>query len=208
MLICYHSSQIFTKMDVRWGYNNILIKKGDEWKTAFSTLLGLFKPLVIFFRMSGSPPTFQSFIDAMFANMIVKGWLVIYMDNLLIYSDNLDKHEERVQWVLQWIKENDLHLKPSKCFFNQKEVEYLRIILCSGQVVMDPAKLLAIATWKPPQSVKVVCSFLGFCNFYWKFILNFSKLEKPLQITLPRRKQSSLGIQIATRHSWSLKSSF
>lgn len=97
MLICYHSSQIFTKMDVRWGYNNILIKKGDEWKTAFSTLLGLFKPLVIFFRMSGSPPTFQSFIDAMFANMIAKGWLVIYMDDLPIYSDNLDKHEERVQ---------------------------------------------------------------------------------------------------------------
>ena len=170
-------SLIFTKMNV-WWYNNI--KEGDEWKVVF-TPLGLFEPTVILFGMCGSPPTFQAFMDVTFAKMIAEGWLITYMDDLsMIHSDDPDKHEERVQRVLQQMKDNDLHLKLSKYFFNQKEVEYLGLILCPGQVVMDPAKLSTILAWQLPTSVKVICSFLRFCNFYWKFIPDFSKLAQPL----------------------------
>ena len=131
------------------------------------TPLGLFEPTVILFGMCGSPPTFQAFMDVTFAKMIAEGWLITYMDDLsMIHSDDPDKHEERVQRVLQQMKDNDLHLKLSKYFFNQKEVEYLGLILCPGQVVMDPAKLSTILAWQLPTSVKVICSFLRFCNFY------------------------------------------
>ena len=81
-------ARVFTKFDVRWGYNNILIWDGDQWKAAFITHKGLFKPTVMFFGLCNSPATFQQFMDDLFRDMIAEGWLVIYMDDLLISSPN------------------------------------------------------------------------------------------------------------------------
>ena len=87
-------AKVFTKFDVWWGYNNVQIREGDEWKAAFITHQGLYEPTVMFFGMTNSPPTFQQFMSDSFRDMIAEGWLVIYMDDLLIYSDNDKDHEE------------------------------------------------------------------------------------------------------------------
>ena len=83
----------FTKFDVHWGYNNIRIKEGDEWKAVFITQLGLFEPTVMFFRLCGSPPTFQAFMNYNFTDYIREGWLVIYMDNLAISTSSVEDKE-------------------------------------------------------------------------------------------------------------------
>ena len=167
-------------MDIQWGYNNICIKEGDEWKAAFTTPFGLYEPLVMFFGQCNSPPTFQAFMDSIFGDMIAEGWPIIYMDNVLVFAKTLEECQERTKRVLNQMKEEDLHLKLAKCAFDQTEVEYLGLIVRNGEVLMDPTKLRAMEQWEPPKSVKAVRSFIGFCNFHRKFIPNFSTLTQPL----------------------------
>ena len=108
-----------------------------------------------------------------FRDMIAEGWLVIYMDDLLIYSDNDRDHEEQTKRVLQRMKELDLYLKLEKCSFNISEVEYLGMIVKPGSLAMDPVKVAGIADWPIPSTVKDVRSFLGFANFYRHFIPHY-----------------------------------
>ena len=178
----------FAKFDVCWGYNNIRIKEGDEWKAAFITQLGLFEPTVMFFGLCRSPPTFQVFMNHNFMDYIRDGWLVIYMDDLAIGTDSQEDEERKVCLVLQRFRDLGLLLKLSKCEFGKTEVEFLGMIVGCGYIHMDPAKLSAIATWPPLKTVKAVQSFLGFCNFYRWFIPNFSNTATPLTI-LTRKNQ-------------------
>ena len=170
----------FTKFDIHWGYNNIRIKEGDKWKAAFITQLGLFELTVMFFGLCRSPPTFQAFMNYNFADYIREGWLVIYMDNLAIGTNSEEDEERKVCLVLQFFHDLGLSLKLSKCEFGKMEVEFLGMIVGSGCIHMDPAKLSAIAAWPPLKTVKPVWSFLGFCNFYCKFIPGFSNTVTPL----------------------------
>ena len=173
-------AKYFSKMDIRWGYNNIRIKEGDEWKAVFTTPFGLYKPLVMFFGQCNSLPTFQAFMDSTFGDMIAKGWLIIYMDDILVFAETLEECQERTKRMLDRMKEEDLHLKLAKCTFDQTEVEYLGLVVRNGEVLMDLTKLKAVEQWKPPKSVKAVRSFIGFCNFYQKFIPHFSTITRPL----------------------------
>ena len=115
-----------------------------------------------------------------FRNMIAEGWLVIYMDDLLIYSSVASLHEERTKRVLQHMADLDLHLKLEKCKFTTDEVEYLGMIVKPGQLAMDPVKLNGIAAWPTPTKVKDVRSFLSFANFYRCFIPDYSNVARPL----------------------------
>ena len=173
-------ARYFSKMDIQWGYNNIRIKEGDEWKATFTTPFGLYKPLVMFFGQCNSPPTFQAFMDSTFGDMIAEGWLIIYMDDVLVFVETLEECQERTRRVLDRMKEEDLHLKLAKCAFDQTEVEYLGLVVRNGEILMDPTKLKAVEQWEPPKSVKAVRSFIGFCNFYRKFIPHFSAIARPL----------------------------
>jgi len=175
-----HGAKMFTKLDIRWGYNNVQIKEGDEWKGAFITKRGLYEPTVMFFGMCNSPATFQSMMNDYFANMIAQGWVLIYIDNILIFSENPKDHHEQTLQVLKRLKDKDLFLKPEKCIFNATEVEYLGFIVKPNKISMDPTKLAGIGEWAPPKTVKGVRSFLGFCNFYQRFIGNYAKEAKPL----------------------------
>ena len=87
-----HASKIFTKMDVRWGYNNIRIKEGDEWKAAFRTNMGLFEPTVMFFGLTNSPATFQNFMNHIFRELIAKGVVEVYMDDILVHTITIEEH--------------------------------------------------------------------------------------------------------------------
>ena len=114
------NAKMFTKVDVRWGYNNICIKEGDEYKAAFITNQGLFEPTVMFFRLTNSPATFQTMMNVIFTPEIAKGWLIVYMDDILIATqDDLKFHEECIHHVLEKLHLNDLYLKPEKCIFEQ-----------------------------------------------------------------------------------------
>ena len=118
-------ARFLSKMDIQWVYNNILIKEGDKWKAAFITPYGLYEPLVMFFRQCNSPPTFQAFMDSTFGDMIAEGWLVIYMNNILVIADTKEQCQEQTKRVFLQMKEEDLHLKLPKCTFDQLLVEYL-----------------------------------------------------------------------------------
>ena len=133
--------------------------------------------MVMFFGLTNSPATFQSMIDDIFQEEIVQGWLRIYMDDTIIATeDNAEEHALKVHHFLSKLQKHNLFLKPEKCRFHQKEVEYLGIIIGQGSVKMDPVKVEGITHWPTPAMVKDVRSFLGFCNFYRAFIPHFSNV--------------------------------
>ena len=184
-----HGVEIFMKLDIQWGYNNVWIKEGDEWKGAFITKRGLFEPTVMFFGMTNSPATFQSMMNDYFADMIAQGWALIYIDDILIFSKDPKEHHERTIQVLKWLGDKDLFLKPEKCIFNAKEVEYLGFIVKPNEISMDPMKLAGIKDWIPLKTVKGVRSFLGFGNFYRRFIGKYVEITKPLNELTKKTKK-------------------
>jgi len=109
------NKKLFTKMDLRWGYNNVHIKKGDEWKAAFTTHVGLFKPVVMFFEMTNSPATFQGMMNEIMRDLINEGKVVVFVDDVLVGTDSEEGHDEIVAEVLKQLEENDLYVKPEKC---------------------------------------------------------------------------------------------
>ena len=177
---------IFTKFDIRWGYNNVRIKEGDEHKAAFKTRYGLFEPLVMFFGLTNSPATFQAMMNHLFYPLQNKyrqkgTEVIVYMDDVLIAtSTSLQDHRVAVHDVLDLFENNDLFVKPEKCVWEAPQVDYLGLILEKGVTRMDPAKISGISNWPTPTTVKQVRSFLGFCNFYRPFIYHFSHSAKPL----------------------------
>ena len=172
---------LFTKFDIHWGYNNVQIKKGDEWKAAFITNKGLYEPTVMFFGLTNSPATFQMMMNVLFEEELREGWLIIYMDDMLIAThNNPEFHEKCVHRVLTKLLLNDLYLKPEKCVFEQQKIEFLGVILQNGTIHMDPAKTQGVADWPRPSNVTEVHLFLGFTGFYRYFIPNYSKIARPL----------------------------
>lgn len=131
---------------------------------------GLFKLLVMFFGSCNSPSTFQNMMNDIFIMEYKGGWILIYMDDILIFLDNLDNLRQKTKHVLQKLKDNDLFLNLDKCTFDLKEVEYLGMIICKNKIAMEPMKLAGIAKWPTPEKVKDIRLFLGFGNFYRKFI--------------------------------------
>jgi len=111
-------ARYFTKLDVRWGFNNVRIKPGDEWKAVFCTNCGLFEPLMMLFRMTNSPATFQTMMNDIFRTLIAKGIVVVYLDDILIFTRTEEKHERAVRRVLEVLAEHKLFLCPEKCEFH------------------------------------------------------------------------------------------
>ncbi len=173
-------AKYFTKLDVRWGYNNIRIKEGDEEKAAFRTNRSLFEPTVMFFGLTNSPAMFQWMMNDIFRDLIGEGKVTIYLDDILIFSKDLKEHRQIVKRVLQCLWENKLFLKVEKCEFEVLETEYLSVIISENSIHMDPVKIAGIAEWPTPTKKRELQSFLSFTNFYRKFIKNYSKVVKAL----------------------------
>jgi hypothetical protein len=182
-------AHIYTKLDVRWGYNNVRIKEGDEYKAAFKTRRGLFEPTVMFFGLTNSPATFQAMMNSIYQQTIAKHEsrgtnIRIYMDDIAVATKNmsLPSHKEAVSDILQVAKDHSLFFKLSKCSFHVPSIDYLGLILEKGATKMDPVKLAGIRDWPTPKTVKDVRSFHGFCNFYRSFIRGFSNITLPLNV--------------------------
>ena len=180
---------LFTKFDVRWGYNNIRIKKGDEWKAAFLTPEGLFEPTVMFFGLTNSPATFQMMMNTIFRKEVAQGWLSVYMDDIAIHTkphpwetneQHRARHTKLTHHVLDKLEIEDLYLKPEKCAFAQEEIDYLGVIIGKGKLRMDPKKLKGVADWPQPKTVTEVRQFLGFTGYYRYFVEKYSEIARPL----------------------------
>jgi transposase InsO family protein len=173
-------AKYFTKLDVRWGFQNVRMKEGDEWKAAFRTNRGLFEPLVMFFGLTNSPATFQTMMNDIFRELIMEGVVVVYLDDILIYTETIEEHREVTRRVMELLQKHKLFLKPDKCEFEKTKVEYLGVIISHNSVEMDPIKVAGVADWPAPATKKEVQSFLGFTNFYRRFIQDFSYHARPL----------------------------
>ncbi len=178
----------FSTLDLQWGFNNVRIKEGDEWKAAFATNRGLFEPTVMFFGLCNSPATFQTMMNDILREFIDQGNVICYMDDILVFSPTLEEHRKAVQEVLTTLRKRKLFLKPEKCRFEKNTVDYLGLVISEGHVTMDPVKVKGVTDWPAPTKVKEVQSFLGFVNFYRRFIRDFSEKAKPLH-QLTRKTQ-------------------
>ncbi|CAJ0922866.1 unnamed protein product [Ranitomeya imitator] len=169
----------FTKIDLRGAYNLVRIRQGDEWKTAFNTPEGHFEYLVMPFGLANAPSVFQSFMHDIFREYLDK-FLIVYLDDILIFSDDWESHVKQVRMVFQVLRANSLFVKGSKCLFGVQKVSFLGFIFTPSTIEMDPVKVQAIQDWIQPTSLKSLQKFLGFANFYRRFICNFSSIAKPL----------------------------
>jgi hypothetical protein len=170
----------FTKLDLRSGYNNVRIKDRDQWKAAFKTKQGLFEPTVMFFGLCNSSATFQSMMSDIFRDYVNKGWLHIYMDDLLLCGQSTEDMRQKTLKVVQRLRENDLFLKLEKCKFDVPQIEFLGMIISHNQVDMDPVKVQRVLDWPTLETVKQVRGFLGFGNFYRHFIDHYSDIARSL----------------------------
>src|SRR6266487_1158982 len=173
-------AKYFSKMDVRWGFNNVWIKQGDKYKAAFITHHGLFEPLVMQFGLCNAPATFQRMMNKIFQDEIRSSKVVIYIDDILVFTADLDEHHKLVQKILQHLEENKLFLKPEKCEFESTKTQFLGMIIEPGKTEMAPKKVSAVLNWPVPQSKKDLQCFLGLTNYYWRFIKGFAEIAHPL----------------------------
>lgn len=177
----------FTKMDVIAAFNKIRIAEGDEWLTAFRTRYGLYEWLVTPFGLANAPSTFQKYINWTLRDYLDE-FVSAYLDDILVFSSgSLDDHRRKVKKVLKRLQEAGLQLDIDKCEFETTSTKYLGFIIEAEKGIrMDPEKIAAIQEWETPKSLKEVRSFLGFANFYRRFIKNYSDIAKPL-IDLTRK---------------------
>ncbi|KAH9716981.1 Endonuclease [Citrus sinensis] len=179
MLDELHGSCVFSKIDLKSGYHQIRIREGDEWKTAFKTKYGLYEWLVMPFGLSNAPSTFMRLMNHVLHAFIGK-FVVVYFDDILIYSKGLDEHIEHLQSVLTVLRKEKLYANLKKCSFCTNQIVFLGYVVSAKGIEVDEEKVKAIKEWPTPKSVSEVRSFHGLASFYRRFVKDFSTLAAPL----------------------------
>ena len=187
------SSSYFAKFDVQWGFTNIHIKAGDEWKAAFIMPQGVFEPLVMFFGQTNAPPTFQRYMNETFSRMVGERKVVIFMDNVIVHGKTRNKLTTHVSEFLQQCKDENLCLKIAKSTFEMQEVDFLGYRIKNREYSPCSIKTAAIKDWPIPTNLKELCSFIGFCNFYRMFIANFSQIAHLLHLLTKKDQEYVWG---------------
>jgi len=183
------SKKVFTKLDLRWGYNNVRIKEEDEWKAVFTIHIGAYKPTIIYFGLTNSPTTFQTIMNDLFCDMINQGNMATFIDNIIVATEIEKGHNKVVKEVLKQLKENDLFVKPKKCQWKVKEVEFLGVVIGLKGVEIQKEKIEGVLNWPTPRNIKEVQKFLGLANYYRQFIKDFVKLAAPLYVLVRKEKK-------------------
>src|SRR5438132_1790391 len=172
-------AKVFSKIDLRSGYHQIKVREEDIPKTAFSTRYGLYEFLVMSVGLTNAPAFFMYLMNSVFM-MELDVCVVIFIDDILVYSKNEEEHAKHLRIVLDRLQEHQLYAKFSKCQFWLKEVSFLDHILSEKGVAVDPSKVQEVLEWKSRTSVTEIRSFLGLAGYYRRFIQDFSKIAKPM----------------------------
>ena len=135
------SKKVFTKMDLRWGFNNVRIKERDEWKGAFTTHIGSFEPTIMFFGMTNSSATFQAMMNKILRDLINEGKVAAFMDNVLVGTEMEEGHNEIVEEILRRLEENDLYIKPEKCVWKVRRIGFLGVVIGPNGIEMEKKKV-------------------------------------------------------------------
>ena len=138
------TKKLFTNMDLRWGYNNVRIKEGDEWKAAFTMLEGSFEPTVMFFGLTNSPATFQAMVNKLLRDLINTGKIAVFIDDVIVGTETEEGHDELVAEVVKRLEENDLYVKPEKCKWKVREVEFLGVVIGLEGIKMEKEKVKGV----------------------------------------------------------------
>ena len=176
------SKKVFTKMDLRWGFNNIRIKEGDEWKGVFTTYIGSFEPTVMFFGMTNSSATFQAMMNEILRDMINKGKVAAFVDDVLVGTETEEGHDEIVEEVLRRLEENDLYVKLEKYAWKVRKIRFLGVVIGLGGIEIEKEKVDKVLSWPEPRNVKDVRKFLGLANYYRRFIKDFAQVSRPMNV--------------------------
>jgi hypothetical protein len=172
-------ARVFSKIDLRLGDHQIRIRPEDIPKTTFTMRYGLFEYLVMSFVLTNAPVHFTYLMNSVFMPELDK-FVVVFIDDILIYSKNEEEHAKHLRIVLTRLRENQLYAKFSKCTFWLEEIQFLGHVLSAKGIAVDPSKVKDILEWKPPTTVHQVRSFLGLTEYYRRFIQDFSKIVKPI----------------------------
>jgi len=172
-------AKIYSKINLRHAYHLVRIAPGNEWKTAFRTRYRSYEWLVMPFGLTNAPAAFQRFVNTIFTDML-DVCVVVYLDDILIYSEDMESHKQHIREVLRHLRLHGLFAKLEKCEFHSDSVEYLGYCLSPEGLTMSLDKIQTISNWPEPRKVKDVQSFLGFANFYCQFIFNYSDIVVPL----------------------------
>jgi len=168
------SKKVFTKIDLRWGFNNIRIKEEDEWKGVFTTHIGSFEPTVMFFGMTNLPATFQAMMNEILRDLINKGKVAAFVDDVLVGTETEEGHDKIVEEILRRLEENDLYIKLEKCVWKARKIGFLEVVIRPNSIEMEEEKVDGVLSWPQPKNVKDIRKFLGLANYYRRFIKDFA----------------------------------
>jgi len=174
--------RVFTKMDLWWGFNNIRIKEGDEWKRAFTTHVGSFEPTVMFFGMMNLPATFQAMMNKILRDMINEGKVAAFVDDVLVGTETEEGHDKIMEEVLKRLEENNLYIKPEKYMWKVQKIGFLGVVIGPDRIEMEKEKVDGVLSWPEPKNVKDIRKFLGLTNYYRRFIKNFAQVARPMNV--------------------------
>ena len=182
-------AQYFSKIDLKDAYYRLRIKAGDEWKTAFRTRYGHYEFLVVPMGLTNAPATFQAYINKALQGL-VDDFCIVYLDDILVFSKTKEEHNQHLQQICQRLQDAELYAKPSKCQFYQQELEFLGFIISTQGLRIDPEHIHTIKEWEshPPKTYRDLQVLLGFCNFYRRFIRQYSAIARPLTSLLKGSK--------------------
>ena len=178
-------AKIFSKIDIIAAFNKLRIKEEEEWKTAFRTRYGLYEYLIMPFGLANSPLSFQTYINDVLQGML-DVFCTAYIDDILIYSNSKKKHREHVRKVLGALRAAGLQADIKKCEFHVTEINYLGLVITSNGICMDSEKVSAMQQWNTSTCVRDVQAFIGFANFYRRFIHGFSSIVAPMIATIKK----------------------
>ena len=183
------TKKIFTKMDLRWDYNNIRIKEGDEWKATFTMPEGSFEPTVMFFGLTNSPAMFQAIMNELLRDLTNTEKVAVFIDDVIVGTEMEEGHDELVAEVIKRLEENDLYVKPEKCKWKVREVEFLGVVIGPEGIKMEKEKVKGVLEWPTPKGIKDVQKFLGLANYYCRFIEGFATVARPLHDLVKKDKK-------------------